>query len=287
VRTVIYSNDNAALRTGVLLDVPLSFSQAVPEVERGLSLSNVLLSRRNGGSVDARLLPFGRIATPASGPVYPASLGGGLRISAVALDTDKNVSSVEFKVDGQTVGISTRAPFALHWTPTAEGNYVIAALVTDNDGNLRDLGSRSISVDLLSSYTEWSNTYFGANAVSATAGPMADPNGNGLVNLFEYSLGRNPSLHNPDGLPLPEIVKIDGEDYLMMTYRLPVGARGVNHRVEYSEDLMNWNSGPQYTVEEPPVIDGLMKTMRVRAATPAIKNGSQAKGFLRLIVTAE
>jgi hypothetical protein len=285
LRTVVFSEDNSALVTGRLLNVPLQFVQTVSETDRGLSLSNVLLSRRNGGSVDARLLPFGRLFTPSDGPVYPSSFVNGLRISAVAIDTDAEVSSVNFTVNGQSVGISTQAPFALNWAPTAEGEYFIAALVTDSDGNLRELASRSISVELLSSYAMWSETYFGADADPLVAGPLADANRNGLMNLFEFALGRNPNVHQADGLPQPEPIEIDGKTYLSLTYRVPVGERGVTHSVEYSPDLVSWHSGPGHTVEEPAVTDGLMKTVRVRTALPM--ETPRTRGFLRLVVTAE
>jgi hypothetical protein len=287
LRTVVYSMDNSALVTGRLLEIPLNFLQTVPETERAVSLANVVLSRRNGGSVDARLMPFGRLVAPTDGPVYPSALssGGGLNIRAIALDTDAEVSSVEFLVNGQSIGLATHAPFALTWTPSAEGGYVIAALVTDSDGNLRELESRSISIALLSSYTAWSSAYFGSGADPLVAGLLADPNGNGLVNLFEFALGRDPQVHRADGLPQPEPIVIEGKTYLSLTYRVPVGARGVAHRVEFSPDLVSWFSGPGHTVEEPPVIDGLIKTVRVRTALPL--EAPRLRGFLRLVVSAE
>ena len=46
------------------------------------------------------------------------------------------VSSVQFFVNGSSLRTSTVFPYSSTWTPTAVGNYILSALVTDSFGNL-------------------------------------------------------------------------------------------------------------------------------------------------------
>jgi hypothetical protein len=55
-------------------------------------------------------------------------------ISATAADIDGTVASVEFKVNGLSIGVVNAAPFTVNWTPTAEGSTEISAISTDNKG---------------------------------------------------------------------------------------------------------------------------------------------------------
>jgi hypothetical protein len=60
-------------------------------------------------------------------------------ISAEASDTDGSVASVEFFINGLSVGSDTLAPYAINYTIPDKGSYEIIAKVTD------DAGSRSSS----------------------------------------------------------------------------------------------------------------------------------------------
>lgn len=286
LRAVVCTGDNSPLASGTLMEIPVNFTTNVPETQRSLSLGNVILSDPDGGSVQAFLMPFGRISQPASGTVFADSFIEGLKIDAVALDTDKGVSSVEFKVDGQSIGLSTTAPFSLRWHPTAEGSYVITALVTDDDGNQIELAPKPVSVGLLTGYESWAVAYFGEDAGDPLiAGRQADPNRNGLPNIFEFALGRNPLVHTAAGLPLPEIKTLGESDYLTISFRLPVSVDGVSYRVEVSDNLKTWRSGEGHTVELPPQVDGLIKTVTVRSARPVDASGPGE--FMRLTVDLE
>lgn len=76
--------------------------------------------------------PTVSISSPSNGAVY--SNLDGISISASASDVDGTVSSVEFFVDGQSVGTDATSPFSVNWTIPNWGFYNLIAEATDNDG---------------------------------------------------------------------------------------------------------------------------------------------------------
>ncbi|SHF51881.1 chitinase family 18 [Microbulbifer donghaiensis] len=87
--------------------------------------------------------PQVNLDTPADGATY--NTGDSVQLSASASDIDGSVSSVEFFVDGASIGIDGSAPFALSWTATP-GNHSVSATATDNDQLTADSAQVSISV---------------------------------------------------------------------------------------------------------------------------------------------
>jgi hypothetical protein len=81
----------------------------------------------------------------------------------------------------QYSGTLTGTP-QLTWSPPAgsalEANFVVQA------GRI-DL----VLTEPQSGFEEWTEQRFGANAQPALAGPLEDPDGNGVANLIEYALG--------------------------------------------------------------------------------------------------
>jgi hypothetical protein len=67
-------------------------------------------------------------------------------ITASATTTIGVVSSVQFFINGSSVGTSTVFPYTQSWTPTAVGTYVLSALVTDSFGNLGVSSNVTITV---------------------------------------------------------------------------------------------------------------------------------------------
>jgi hypothetical protein len=75
----------------------------------------------------------------------------------------------------------------------------------------------------------WRVSHFAGNAnIPAVAGDLADPDGDGLVNLVEYALGLDPNVAGAQGLPA---AASDG-DYLTLTYRRPKSATDITYIVE-------------------------------------------------------
>lgn len=92
-------------------------------------------------------------------------------------------------------------------------------------------------------YSAWAT----ANGISDAQG-TADPDGDGISNLYEYALGTNPN--QPSGaLGRPTLgvqtLSVNGviSDYLTLSFRRPLGRDDVNYQVEGSSDFSAWNAG--------------------------------------------
>lgn len=80
--------------------------------------------------------PSVTVTAPAQGDKLDP--GATVSVAAEAADSDGTVASVEFLVDGESIGEDTTAPFAVDWTaPSEEGLYNLTAVATDNDGRTK------------------------------------------------------------------------------------------------------------------------------------------------------
>jgi subtilisin family serine protease len=148
--------------------------------------------------------------------------------------------------------------------------------------------------------TEWKQYFFG-DPTSPQAQPLADANGDGLPNLIEYALGRDPLASGgglPFGLGVGGTPAADGTaaqtdahanatGHLMLTFTRPAGAaalKDVSYTVQRDTSLVagNWSSGD--VVQESAALsgDGLKETITMRSAHAL---GSTPAEFLRLNVT--
>ena len=118
-----------------------------------------------------------------------------------------------------------------------------------------------------------------------------DPAGDGMSNLLEYAIRRNPSQPDAAGGIVAGREQLLGTAYLTLTYRRPhdewatvpdgadAGYDGVGYTVETSTDLEVWHSGENYVTQDvTPDTTGPMVT--VVARVPA----GSSKRFLRLQV---
>ncbi len=78
------------------------------------------------------LLPTVSITAPTGGSTF--AIGSPVSIAATAADADGTVSSVEFFVDGVSIGIDATSPFTSSYTGVSELSHVLTAKATDNEG---------------------------------------------------------------------------------------------------------------------------------------------------------
>ncbi|MFM8336372.1 MAG: Ig-like domain-containing protein, partial [Opitutaceae bacterium] len=93
-----------------------------------------LFDRRTNASVTPATPPSVSITSPGDGSALLVNTA--IRVSASATTTLGVVSSVQFFVNGASLGTSTVFPYSAVWTPTAVGSYTLSALVTDSFGNI-------------------------------------------------------------------------------------------------------------------------------------------------------
>jgi hypothetical protein len=124
-------------------------------------------------------------------------------------------------------------------------------------------------------YSQWAGLY-----QLDTISPQADSNNNGLSNLLEYALGRNP-LDADNGAPVtPGVVTIGAEQFNSMTFTRPaLGGRpgDIIYQPERSIGLDGWGTGGLETTVSP--ANSQTETVTVRSTQPMTGQNSE---FLRL-----
>ena len=91
----------------------------------------------------ANLSPTVSITSPADGASY--NLGDVVAIAANAADTDGTVASVEFFVDGISIGVDNSAPYTANYN-AATGSHTLTAKATDDDAAATTSAPVAISV---------------------------------------------------------------------------------------------------------------------------------------------
>jgi hypothetical protein len=93
----------------------------------------VWLTYRNTGP--SNIPPIVQMFSPTNGDIVAP--GSTLQLTAVASDPDGSIESVEFKVDGVSMGFGVRGSnglFVLNWTVPPDGDHEIIAVAADNRG---------------------------------------------------------------------------------------------------------------------------------------------------------
>jgi hypothetical protein len=107
--------------------------------------------------------PTVSITAPANGATY--TTGAAVAITATAADVDGTVASVEFFVDGSSVGVDNSAPYEASYTAVA-GSHALTAKATDNNGASTTSAPVNITVN---------NASGSAYLVGTLTGECADP----------------------------------------------------------------------------------------------------------------
>ncbi|MCB0596854.1 MAG: metallophosphoesterase [Lewinellaceae bacterium] len=142
------------------LNHPVMYFNALSLGSLSLEITNKQLDLKfigvDGGVMDhftiRKFTPVGNpptvaVTSPADGAFFNSIQPITLR--AQASDTDGNIEEVVFFINGDSVGVDLSAPYALTWTPPAEGSYSVKARARDNDGNLVASGERRFYVGLI------------------------------------------------------------------------------------------------------------------------------------------
>ncbi len=123
----------------------------------------------------------------------------------------------------------------------------------------------------------WRLSRFGSAAATGNAAPAADPDGDGLSNALEYSLGTEPLIASSGAFFAPTFTNISGENYLTLEVPKNSTATDTTFTIEVSPDLVQWFSGPAYTT----IMANTPALLRVRDNVP--RTGA-ARRFIRLNV---
>ena len=136
-------------------------------------------------------------------------------------------------------------------------------------------------------YTAWKNMTFDSTdaANAAFSGQTADPEGDGVNNLLEYTLGGFPRfVDRKDHEPIVAIENFSGQNYVTLTYTLNAGASDAIVAAEVSGDLATWSSSGAsvFLVSGPTTNPNGSVTRKVRDATATT---AAARRYIRLKTT--
>ena len=164
---------------------------------------------------------------------------------------------------------------------------VVLALANGTDYTVGSPNTATVYIASEVGYDAWRAAHFTDAEFTndLVSGPNADPDGDGIPNLLEYALGLDPKTANVGGLPQPQIVTVNGQDYLSMTVAKPQTASDVTYSAEVSGDLLSWDSSPAdvSTTVQPNTPAGF-DTLTFQDQTP-MGTGNGGRRFLRLRVT--
>jgi len=130
----------------------------------------------------------------------------------------------------------------------------------------------------------WRSSHFTAGELADpnVSGPTADPDGDGLSNLMEYALNRNPKSPDAGGVFVTGAVQDSGQQYLSLTCHRRLAATDLTFTPESGGDLSYWSGTDCVIVSVTDDGNGLTETVVVRDTYPMATN---PKRFMHLRVT--
>ena len=156
----------------------------------------VTVSAANADGTDSTSLTITLVTPPA--PVISSSLSASGTVGATF--TDQSAASylpTSFNATGRPAWLSINTSTgALTGAPTSSGTFTPTISANNAGGS----DSKSLSIVVKTQFASWTNTYLAAYPPAAQAA-TADPDGDGMINIFEYALGGNPAVSSQTQLP--------------------------------------------------------------------------------------
>lgn len=232
-RIVLYSESNASLANGSVLEIPVNFTETVALGERGIELLEVQLADSSGLSRNYQLAPFVEITQPGLSSEF--QLGSTVQVEVEAFAATGTLQQVSLYVDGELAGTATTEPYRFDWPAQKRGQVELLVVATDSSDSAAE-ASRALRI--LSNFDNWSRDNFPAEQLENPffAGYSADPDLDGRVNGIEYLTNSNPLSAN-DGAPMEGgLIQIGGSNYLTLTFEVPDTVDDVSYGVYASSD---------------------------------------------------
>jgi len=141
-----------------------------------------------------------------------------------------------------------------------------------------------IGADVVTLYSEFQKLHFSEQEREdlEVAGPMADPDGDRLSNLYEYAFGLDPRLVNLDEVSL-ELDRVAGGERMDVRAQFPWsdGPTDLNYKVEHSANLVDWQVLPAEQVG-----DAYYFGVRRMDLRSSLESKEDTSSFVRLKVEA-
>ena len=158
------------------------------------------------------------------------------------------------------------------------------------EGQLADdlLGWQITYEDALAPRAGWRWVHFGPDTVATD--DLADPDGDSLINLFEYAFNTDPRRPEEEPPTVVSFVTAEAERYLALTFPQVSTNTDLAYRVESSGELQTWSAGPEYTGLTATPGPGAVEHARDGSGRSTLivrdvqATGNAARRFLRLAI---
>ena len=167
-----------------------------------------------------------------------------------------------------------------------EGFFAIEVIASATSPDTTYALAWRVNEDTVQTYATWAAAIFD-NYEQFTAPDIAeagDPDNDGVENLLEYALNGSPMQLSIADLPSVALVDNAGDDNLTLTYKVRNAATDLTYSVQWSTDLLTWDTTNIIEDTNVPTGDGITNTVTSRWNQDLTAVGGKA--FLRLRVDA-
>jgi sialidase-1 len=207
------------------------------------------------------------LADPINRPDASAGVAYTNTIAGTATDSDSDPLSYSITNGPAWLSIATNG--VLTGTPASGNAGTNSWVVQVEDGN-GGSDAATLQIYVLNYYDVWGV----ANGLNAgNSNYLVDADGDGLLNLFEYALGGNPSAgpEAPSITPTGEIVNVGGSNVFEYVYRRRTDAatRGLDYYLELTENLTgSWSTNGYTEISAVPLESGFESVTNHVGADP-------------------
>jgi sugar lactone lactonase YvrE len=186
-----------------------------------------------------------------------------IQFDSTTVTASVNGDNVNAVLDAQALGLTPGTTYYFRW------------LLADDTRQMSGQSFYFMPSTPSMPFMTWQTAEFSSDASNPIiAGPLADPSGDGVVNLMKYGLLLDPNLSSRAGLPIQEVIGGD----LTFTYTKNLAATDLTFTAETSTDLLNWTTSG--VSEQILSDDGTSQQIRA-----SVSITSPAPGFLRLVIS--